>query len=96
MSARFTELGTAQTPACHFTTEVFLREQGKWAVVDATPLKEYEVYYTVDGVPQSALDMHRHVVNGTMDDAGRTVVWRDQRKSQRPQRLRNCLHFAGN
>ena len=67
MPARFIELGIPQTPACHFTTEVFLREQGKWAVVDATPLKEYEVYYTVDGVPQSALEMHRHVVNGTMD-----------------------------
>ncbi len=46
MPARFIELGIPQTPACHFTTEVFLREQGKWAVVDATPLKEYEVYYT--------------------------------------------------
>ena len=67
MPARFIELGIPQTPACHFTTEVFLREQGKWAVVDATPLKEYEVYYTVDGVPQSALEMHRHVVDGTMD-----------------------------
>ena len=67
MPARFIELGIPETPACHFTTEVFLREQGKWAVVDATPLKEYEVYYTVDGVPQSALEMHRHVVDGTMD-----------------------------
>ncbi|MGA2066686.1 MAG: transglutaminase-like domain-containing protein [Thermoguttaceae bacterium] len=67
MPARFIELGIPQTPACHFTTEVFLREQGKWAVVDATPLKEYEVYYTVGGVPQSALEMHRHVVDGTMD-----------------------------
>ncbi len=46
---------------------VFFNEQGKWAVVDATPLPEFEVYYTVGGVPQSALDMHRHVVNGTMD-----------------------------
>ena len=67
MPARFIELGIPQTPACHFTTEVFLREQGKWAVVDATPLPEFDLYYTVDGVPQSALDMHRHVVNGTMD-----------------------------
>ena len=67
MPARFIELGIPRTPACHFTTEVFLREHGKWAVVDATPLSEFEVYYTVDGVPQSALDMHRHVVNGTMD-----------------------------
>ena len=67
MPARFIELGIPQTPACHFTTEVFLREPGKWAVVDATPLTEFKVYYTVDGVPQSALDMHRHVVDGTMD-----------------------------
>ena len=67
MPSRFIELGIPQTPACHFTTEVFLREHGKWAVVDATPLNEFKVYYTVDGVPQSALDMHRHVVNGTMD-----------------------------
>ena len=65
--SRFIELGLEDRPACHFTTEVFLREQGKWAVVDATPLKDFEVYYTVDGVPQSALEMHRHVVNGTMD-----------------------------
>ena len=49
-----------------FTTEVFLREPGKWAVVDATPLEDYKVHYTVDGVPQS-MEMHRHVVNGTMD-----------------------------
>ena len=54
MPARFIELGIPQTPACHFTTEVFLREQGKWAVVDATPLPEFAVYYMVDGVPQSA------------------------------------------
>ena len=67
LPARFIELGIPQTPACHFTTEVFLREPGKWAVVDATPLPEFKVYYTVDGVPQSALDMHRHVVNGTME-----------------------------
>lgn len=65
--SRFIELGLEDRPACHFTTEVFLREQGKWAVVDATPLKDFEVYYTVDGVPQSTLEMHRHVVNGTMD-----------------------------
>ena len=67
MPARFIELGCKDRPCCHFTTEVFLREQGKWAVVDATPLDDYRVHYLVDGVPQSALEMHRHVVDSTMD-----------------------------
>ena len=67
LSARFIELGRPENPAGHFTTEVFLREQGKWAVIDATPLRAYDVYYTVDGVPQSALQMHQHVVNNTMN-----------------------------
>ena len=66
MPARFIELGVPENPACHFTTEVFLREHGKWAVIDATPLREYDMYYTVDDVPQSALDMHRHVVRDEM------------------------------
>ena len=67
MPARFIELGRENTPACHFTTEVYLREHGKWAVVDATPIRECDVYYTVEGVPQSALEMHSRVVRGTMD-----------------------------
>jgi len=67
LPARFIELGNRESPACHFTTEVFLREHGKWAVVDCTPLEEFDVYYTVGRVPQSALEMHRHVVDGTME-----------------------------
>ena len=67
LPARFIELGRPQNPANHFTTEVYLREHGKWAVIDATPLKAYDLYYTVDGVPQTALEMHNHVVRNTMD-----------------------------
>jgi len=65
--ARYIECGRPENPACHFTTEVFLREADKWAVVDPTPLDDFNLYYTVGGVPQSALEMHRHVVEGTMD-----------------------------
>jgi len=67
LPARYIELGRPETPACHFTTEVYLREQGKWAVVDATPLPDADLYYAVDGVPQSALEMHRRVAAGAMD-----------------------------
>jgi hypothetical protein len=65
--SRYIECGRPENPACHFTTEVFLEEFGKWAVIDATPLDDFNVYYTVDGVPQTALEMHHHVVSGTMD-----------------------------
>jgi hypothetical protein len=67
LPARFIETGHPSNPCSHFTTEVYLAEHGKWAVVDATPLEDYDVYYTVDGVPQSALEMHRHLASGTLD-----------------------------
>jgi len=66
LPARFIELGRPDSPACHFTTEVYLREHGKWAVVDATPLPECDLYYAVNGVPQTALEMHRRVVARNM------------------------------
>ncbi len=68
MLARFIELGLPDNPANHFTTEIFLREHGKWAVVDPTPLRGYDTYYTVNGIPQSALEMHRRVVGGGMEE----------------------------
>ncbi len=67
LPARFIELGRRGDIANHFTTEVFLREFGKWAVVDATPLEAYNVYYLADGAPQSALEMRRHALDHTMD-----------------------------
>ncbi len=67
LPARFIELGNETSPACHFTTEVYLREHSKWAVIDSTPLPDFDLYYTVGGVPQSALEMHRRVVRGSME-----------------------------
>jgi hypothetical protein len=67
MNCRFVETGVKHNPCNHFLTEVYLREFGKWAVIDATAHETFDVYYTVDGVPQSALEMHNHVVNGTLD-----------------------------
>lgn len=67
LPARFIELGIPYNPACHFTTEVYLREHDKWAVIDATAAPGYNCYYTVDGMPQSALEMHQRVVGGGME-----------------------------
>ena len=68
LPARYIELGVPDNPACHFTTEVYLREHEKWAVVDSTGLAGYNVYYTLDGVPQSALEMHYHVLRKTLPE----------------------------
>jgi hypothetical protein len=92
MPARFIEPGREDTPACHFTTEVYLREHGKWAVVDATPLPEYDVYYTVHGVPQSALEMHRRVVAQTMDDV-REVHTDRTSKVESQKQIAWCFYY---
>jgi hypothetical protein len=67
LPARFIELGTPQNPSSHFTTEVYLREFEKWAVVDSTHVPSLNVYYTADGVPQSALEMHDRLVGSKLD-----------------------------
>ncbi len=67
LPARFIETGHASNPCSHFTTEVYLSEHGKWGVIDATPLEAFDVHYEVDGVPQSALEMHDHVAAGSLD-----------------------------
>lgn len=68
--ARFIELGMPTNPASHFTTEVYLGEHEKWAVVDSTHVPSLNVYYTVNGVPQSALEMHNHLI---MDKLGKVT-----------------------
>jgi len=67
MPCRFIESGVPHNPANHFLVEVYLREFKKWAVFDSTAHKDFDVYYTVDGIPQSALEMHRHVIDGTLE-----------------------------
>jgi hypothetical protein len=39
----------------HVVTEVWSEHLGKWAVLDP----DYDIYFTVDGVPQHALELHR-------------------------------------
>lgn len=85
LPARFIELGQPTSPACHFTTEIYLREHGKWAVVDATPLPEADLYYAVNGVPQSALEMHRRVVAGKMEGVMQVHAGRERKVESREQ-----------
>ena len=78
LPARFIEVGVPDNPACHFTTEVYLREYDKWAVIDSTGLSAYNLYYTLDGAPQSALEMHFHVLNKTLDRVKEVHTWGTQ------------------
>ncbi len=64
IQARFVEVGRATNPYSHFTTEVFLEEFGKWAVLDATASKNLASHYLLDGVPQNALELHDAYVKG--------------------------------
>ena len=64
IQARFVEVGNSTNPYCHFTTEVFLEEFGKWAVLDATASKGLASHYLLDGVPQNALELHDACIQG--------------------------------
>jgi hypothetical protein len=55
----------------HVVTEVWSDHLGRWAVLDP----DYDVYFTVDGVPQNALELHRHWAAGAIDAV--QVHWRD-------------------
>jgi len=57
LPARVIHLNTAPgvNSQGHYTVEVYLPDQRRWVVMD--PL--YDVYYTADGRPLSALDLHR-------------------------------------
>jgi hypothetical protein len=55
----------------HVVTEVWSDHFGKWAVLDP----DYDIFFTVDGVPQHALELHQHWVAGTIDEG--TVHWRE-------------------
>src|SRR5204863_649177 len=39
----------------HVVTEVWSAHFGKWAVLDP----DYDIYFTVDGVPQHAIELHQ-------------------------------------
>jgi hypothetical protein len=55
----------------HVVTEVWSDHLGKWALLDP----DYDIYFTVDGVPQHALELHRRWAAGAIDDV--QVHWRE-------------------
>lgn len=68
IQARYIEIGSARNPHSHFTTEVFLPESGKWAVLDATASRNLASHYLVDGQPQGALELHDAFMEGRRDE----------------------------
>lgn len=67
IQARYIEVGQVTNPYSHFTTEVFLPEFGKWAVLDPTAQPHLASHYLVDGVPQNALELHRALLGNRGD-----------------------------
>ena len=55
----------------HVVTEVWSDHYGKWAVLDP----DYDVFFTVDSVPQHALELHRLWAADRIDAV--TVHWRE-------------------
>ncbi len=55
----------------HVVTEVWTAQFGKWLVLDP----DYDAYFTVEGVPQHALELHTRWAAGDLDAV--QVHWRD-------------------
>jgi hypothetical protein len=55
----------------HVVTEVWSDQLGKWAVLDP----DYDVYFTVDGVPQHAIELHQRWAAGQIDAV--RIHWRE-------------------
>ena len=55
----------------HVVTEAWSEHFGKWVVLDP----DYDAFFTIDGVPQHALELHRAWAAGRIDDV--TVHWRE-------------------
>ena len=68
IQARHVEIGKKDNPYCHWPTEVYLTDYDKWAIMDATPTGLCNVYITRDGIPQSALELHRAYLSGEYED----------------------------
>ena len=68
IQCRYVEIGTKRNPYCHWLTEVYLTDFDKWAIVDATPQGNCNVYITRDGIPQSGLELHNAYLSGDYDD----------------------------
>ncbi len=62
--ARYVEMGTAENPIAHFSTEVWSNDFNKWVLMDA----HFNLHFERDGVPQSALQVHEAFVLGEDGD----------------------------
>ena len=51
----------------HCVAEVWSEELQKWILQDAGPAREFDATYEVDGVPISALELHRYLARGQLD-----------------------------
>jgi hypothetical protein len=58
IQARYVELGQRSNPVCHWSSEVWLNDFNKWAMVDATANQNLSCYYERDGIPQNTLELH--------------------------------------
>jgi len=63
---RFLELGTERNPICHFLTEVWHPEQGKWAILD--PVQGIGGTFTRNGTYLNALELHDASISGDAAD----------------------------
>jgi hypothetical protein len=57
---RYYPLVKGLVPNGHNVTEVWVKELNKWALMDPT----YNLYFTIDGIPASTLDMHKALASG--------------------------------
>jgi hypothetical protein len=95
IQARYIEIGQTTNPYSHFTTEVYLTEYGKWAVLDATARPHLASHYLVDEIPQNALELHRALLE---DRAEKVEVVHDISVVEGEERtfgtaLENYYHF---
>lgn len=81
---RYVELSTRDNPYCHFTTELWLADLGKWAILDATSSDTLRCHYVREGVPLSALEIHRAHLSGQEAGVGFVVEGESQGGSERP------------
>ena len=60
---RYVEIGPADNPVAHYTTEVWMDSLAKWVLLD--PLND--VWFEREGVPLSGLEIHRALVTGEQE-----------------------------
>jgi hypothetical protein len=60
--ARYLEVGTADNPFAHYTTEVWSNDFNKWVLLDVN----FNSHFERDGIPMSALDLRDALFDDTL------------------------------